>query len=158
MLPTVASTATPAKGFFEDFSGTGGLNASTWLVARRQWGGVGKNGGVVPENVHFRGDGTVVLSVRRLLLVTAHPRVPKPPTCVAKPHRHAPRASPTPPCHTLSNWPIHAIFCLMGKFHLPGVLVHTQWQSSPMSNLKQILGSCLIEACSFIRSEMMRVG
>ena len=58
----VPAPAEPGTGFFlETFSGKGGLDAGKWLVAKKQWGGVGKNGGVVPENVHFPGDGTVVL-------------------------------------------------------------------------------------------------
>ncbi|CAN5385103.1 hypothetical protein BH09SUM1_BH09SUM1_03480 [soil metagenome] len=48
------TTCPPPKGtdvFFEDF--TGALDPANWLVARRQWGGTGKNGGVRPETIHI---------------------------------------------------------------------------------------------------------
>ncbi|MEX2461160.1 MAG: glycoside hydrolase family 16 protein, partial [Paenibacillaceae bacterium] len=43
-------TAAETPEFFEDFNGSA-LDTSKWLVAKRQWGGINANGGVVPENV-----------------------------------------------------------------------------------------------------------
>lgn len=67
--PATAADTTPTGGntdrpvsFEETFtSGKDGLDAGKWLVAKKQWGGAGNNGGVVPENVYLPGDGTVVL-------------------------------------------------------------------------------------------------
>ncbi len=53
--PQIATTP-----FFDDFT-TGSVNADTWLIAHRQWGGIGVNGGVVPKNVAVE-DGHLVLT------------------------------------------------------------------------------------------------
>ncbi|MCX7013313.1 MAG: glycoside hydrolase family 16 protein [Candidatus Sumerlaeota bacterium] len=45
--------------FYDGFD-SGHLDPQKWLVARRQWGGKGNNGGVVPKNVILR-DGHVIL-------------------------------------------------------------------------------------------------
>jgi len=45
--------------FFDDFEAQG-LDAEKWLIAKKQWGGVGVNGGVVPQNVAVS-DGNLVL-------------------------------------------------------------------------------------------------
>lgn len=54
---------TPDRGeeavFVEDFNSPT-LDLKTWLVAKKQWGGIGVNGGVVPENVSVV-DGKLVL-------------------------------------------------------------------------------------------------
>lgn len=39
---------------FDDFDGET-LNAKRWLVARTQWGGKDRNGGVVPDNLYLEG-------------------------------------------------------------------------------------------------------
>ncbi len=48
-----------AGEFSDDFSN--GLDASKWLIAKRQWGGSNANGGVIPQNVSISGDGVLSL-------------------------------------------------------------------------------------------------
>ncbi|MCX7011994.1 MAG: glycoside hydrolase family 16 protein [Candidatus Sumerlaeota bacterium] len=54
-----APTGAKEDVFYDGFDG-GKLDPGKWMIARRQWGGKGKNGGVVAENVSTR-DGHVVL-------------------------------------------------------------------------------------------------
>lgn len=55
--PTIAYQTTP---FFEDFDGNG-LDSDAWLIAYRQWGGHGANGGVIPQNVRVA-DGKLMIA------------------------------------------------------------------------------------------------
>ncbi len=60
---TITLKVDPAGGndlvFFEDFDSPD-LDSSRWLIAKKQWGGLGNNGGVVPENVAVA-DGNLIL-------------------------------------------------------------------------------------------------
>lgn len=58
-LSAVADDRKPTKELFDDFTAKT-LDAEKWRISRRQWGGEGANGGVVPENVSLR-DGKCVL-------------------------------------------------------------------------------------------------
>lgn len=47
-------------GFYDDF--IGGINPALWYIGKTQWGGVGINGGVIPDNVSYTNDGILILT------------------------------------------------------------------------------------------------
>lgn len=55
----IAPSHNAGAAFFDDFEAEG-LDAEKWLIAKKQWGGLGVNGGVVPQNVAVS-DGNLVL-------------------------------------------------------------------------------------------------
>ncbi len=53
------ANATEPAVFFDDFQGNK-IDSSKWLVAFKQWGGDGANGGVLPQNVTVQNDKLVI--------------------------------------------------------------------------------------------------
>lgn len=50
------------EAFYDDFNGNQ-LDNDSWLIAYKQWGGDGANGGVIPENVHVS-EGKLLIAAR----------------------------------------------------------------------------------------------
>ena len=57
------------NAFFDDFSN--GVSSDNWYIGKQAWGG--SNGGVVPNNIKYTDDGTLVITGNAMLKMVVIP-------------------------------------------------------------------------------------